>query len=75
MPTNKELLRDAVRLLKKKRTAALNEDKKAMRKAYGYTTVRRKRTKGSTKAATGSESETGRGTGIPGEGDQADSQP
>lgn len=74
MPTNKELLRDALRLLKKKSRAASNEDRKAERKAYGYTASRRKRQKGAVKTTPGSKPETGRGPGVPGAGDQEDSQ-
>jgi len=70
MATTKEVLRDALRLIREKKRGALREDEKALRKAYGYTRIGGKRKKTAVKTTNGGKSETGRGAGVTGEGDK-----
>jgi hypothetical protein len=71
--TVKEMLRDALRLIRSKRRSALRENAKIVRRVYGYTSRRGKRKKSPTKAVVDSIPKIGRSPGVPGEGDQTDS--
>ncbi len=73
MATTKEILRDALRLIREKKRGALREDEKALRKAYGYTRISRKRAKTAVKTINGGVKEAGRNTGVTGEGSETPS--